>query len=435
MVREFNSEQKPGAAGGADAAPTHISPHVAENIGHVLSAIRNLLGMDIAFVAEFLGSNRIFHNVDTLRRDAPLAAGDRFPMSAGYCDHIVAGRLPELIPDTRSVPFALTIPETAALPIGAHLSVPIRIGNGRTFGTFCCLSHEPRPQLDVRDLELMRTFGRMIANEIGADLHADIERRRVIERLQGAIGNGDPRMVFQPIYRLGDLSLAGVEALSRFSADPKRTPDLWFADAHRVGLGGALELLAVRKALDECAALPAPLSVNVNISPDTLVLPETAAALSGFDPERIVIEITEHVPIDDYDPIVAALAPLRAAGMRVAIDDAGAGYSSLRHVLTLRPDIIKFDTSLTRGINVDPMRKAMVAALSEFAQRTGTHVVAEGVETDEELATLRELKVEKAQGYRFSRPQPMADLLVEIARRQLDPLRAKPGAGRGKMVA
>lgn len=400
---------------GQDAAPTIISPQVAENIDRVLASIRSYLDMDIAFVSEFLGTNRIFRNVDSARTNAPVKVGGVLPMAAGYCQHVVEGRLPELIPNTQSVMLARTIPETKSIPIGAHLSVPIRLDDGSIFGTFCCFSYQPNPRLDQRDLDLMRTFGRLVASELAVDLDAERQRRRKVELLRASVGLGDPHMVFQPIMRLSDLTLVGVESLSRFTAEPKRTPDLWYADAHDVGMGAALELLAVRKALLDCAALPAPLSVNVNISPSTLVNAKAAEALSGFDPERVVIEITEHMPIEDYAPLLAALAPLRSAGMRVAIDDAGAGYSSLRHVLAMRPDIIKLDVSLTRHVDRDPLRKAMAAALSEFAQRTGTHVVAEGVETAEELATLRELRIEKGQGYHLGRPQRLSALLQEVA--------------------
>src|SRR5690606_24764798 len=136
-----------------------------------------------------------------------------------------------------------------------------------------------------------------------------------------------------PIYRLTDLKITAVEALSRFNSEPRRSPDLWFAEAEEAGMGTALELLAVRKAIAAAAALPQDLSINLNISPKTLIAGMAAESLAGIDPRRIVIEITEHTPIPDYEPLLAALKPLREAGMLVAIDDAGAGYSSLRHVL------------------------------------------------------------------------------------------------------
>lgn len=392
-----------------------LSPHVTENICRVIRAARLHLGMDIAFVSEFLGKDRVLRSVDSAMPDAPLTTGMAIPMTAGYCKHVVSGHLPELIPDTRTVPFTHTIPETSTLPIGAHLSVPIRQRNGRVFGTFCCISHTPQPRLHQRDLDLVRTFADMVASDLAADLEAEAERRDVIDRLHGALAKGDPSIVFQPIIRVDDYSIAGVEALSRFFSQPSQGPDKWFSDAHKAGIGPELELAAARKALVECQSLPSPLAVNVNLSPDTIATANITDVLSVFDPKRIVVEITEHVPIADYGPLQSKLASLRQAGMRVAIDDAGAGYSSMRHVLSLRPDIIKLDVSLTRDIDQDFMRKAMVAAMCEFSRHTGTRIVAEGVENEAEFVVLRQLGVEKVQGYYFGRPKLLNDVLTDVA--------------------
>lgn len=392
-------------------APTAISPHVAENIDRILCAIRTHLRMDVAFVSEFLGKDRIFRNVDCAYREAPLMAGDIIPLASGYCLHVVSGRLPELIPDTGELELTRSIPETASIPIGAHLSVPIELEDGRTFGTFCCFSHRPRPELGQRELELLRTFGRVLATDIAADVKIDTERRACLDKISGAIANGDPQVVFQPIRRLADKFLVGVECLARFMAQPYRAPNHWFAEAHAVGIGADVELLVVRKAIEACADLPEPLTISINISPDTLISAPVAEALSGFDPKRIVIEITEHVPIADYGPLLEALAPLRERGMRVAIDDAGAGYSSMRHILDMRPDIIKLDISLTRNVDRDPVRKALAAALGEFARRANTVVIAEGIETEEEFETLRELGFQNGQGFLLGRPQSLSELL------------------------
>jgi len=394
-----------------DREPLIVSPHITQNIDRVLAAIRTYLKMDVAFVSEFLGANRIFRNVNAISDNAGVRRGDKVPMAEGYCRHVVEGRLPELIPDTAGVPAAQAIPATAAIPIGAHLSVPIRLDGKRIFGTLCCYSFKPQPWLGDDHLGLMRTFGNVIAEELTADLLADAKRKHKIETLQAAIAGGEPQIVFQPIVRLKDSTTAAVEALSRFKSEPYRSPDQWFADAHDVGMGPQLELIAARSALAECAALPGPLSVSINISPGTFITENVLEALGRFDPKRIIIEITEHVPIQNYTTIVDTLAPLRERGIRIAIDDAGAGYSSLRHVLALRPDIIKFDTSLTRNVHTDPTRSAMIEALSNFAIRTGTVVVAEGVESEEEVAVLRALGIEKAQGYYFGKPQTLSALL------------------------
>lgn len=118
----------------------------------------------------------------------------------------------------------------------------------------------------------------------------------------------------------------------------------------------------------------------------------------------IVLEITEHSTVQDYDKLEYTLRPLRARGMRLAVDDAGAGHSSFRHILRLQPEYIKLDISLTRNIDADPARRALAAALIGFASETGSELIAEGVETEAELATLRALGIHKAQGYLLGRP-------------------------------
>ncbi|WEK05585.1 MAG: EAL domain-containing protein [Candidatus Devosia phytovorans] len=400
-----------GQKAGADTLPIALSPQVTESIDRVLTAIRSHLRMDVAFITEFLGSSRIFRSVDFTSPAGDVEAGNVVPIASGYCQHVTAGRLPELIADTSTVPLAQTIPETRQLPIGAHLSVPIRVDHGKIFGTFCCFSHRPMPELGQPELDLMHTFGRMIALELTKDIERDAEQRRKITQVHNAMWSGDPDIVFQPVLRLEDRKIIAVEALSRFAAPPRQTPDRWFADAADVGMGGMLEMLALRRAVALCRDLPRGVSVNLNVSPNTLLTENILHVLHGFDPRRVVVEITEHEPVHDYEPLLLALKPLREAGIRVAIDDAGAGYSSLRHVLMLRPEIVKLDVSLTRGVDHDPMRQAMAAALGEFARRTGTIVVAEGVETTAELEALMDVGIPEIQGYILSKPQPMADLL------------------------
>jgi EAL domain-containing protein (putative c-di-GMP-specific phosphodiesterase class I) len=394
-----------------NSIPTVLSPHVSQNIDRVLTAIRTHFRMDVAFVSEFLGANRILKNVNCDDKDGPYKAGDVIPLAAGYCKHVASGALPQLIVDTSVVELAMSIAETASIPIGAHLSVPIKVDDERIFGTFCCFSHEPQPELGERDLDLLRTFSLLLAADIAADVSENRARRAAVERIGSAIRSGDPNLVFQPIRALNDGSILGVECLSRFAAEPTRPPNEWFAEAHRVGLGAELELLVAQKAISSCAHLPAPASLSINISPNTLLQQgPLSQALSGFDPHRLVIEITEHLPVADYQSIIDALAPLRAQGIRIAIDDAGAGYSSMRHILDLRPDIIKFDISLTRNVDRDPIRKALAAALGVFAQRVGTMIIAEGIETQAELDVLCELGFYSGQGYLLGRPKTLDEI-------------------------
>jgi len=155
---------------------TRLSSSVSESIQRVLFSVRSYLGMDVAFVSEFTGPERVFRNVDSSRPDGPIKAGGVIPMAEGYCKHVVEGRLPELIPNTSLIAAARAIPETTTIPIGSHLSVPIRLREGRVFGTFCCFSYHPNPALGRRELELMKTFAQLVARQIEGEIARDEER-------------------------------------------------------------------------------------------------------------------------------------------------------------------------------------------------------------------------------------------------------------------
>ncbi len=170
-----------------------------------------------------------------------------------------------------------------------------------------------------------------------------------------------------------------------------------------------MELAAIRLALSAAAKFPAQIYLAVNASPATVVSPELAEMLAALPGERIVLEVTEHANVEDYGALIAALGPIRERGVRLAIDDAGAGYSSLRHILDLQPDLIKLDMSLVRNIALDPARKALAAALIKFARQTRSQIIAEGVETAAEFAALQALGTQKAQGYFLARPMPLED--------------------------
>jgi PAS domain S-box-containing protein len=221
------------------------------------------------------------------------------------------------------------------------------------------------------------------------------------------LGGDGLRTAFQPIVSLADGRLVGAEALSRFAVgDEGRGPEDWFADAARVGLGVDLEVHAAQQALRAAAALPEDAYVSVNLSPETLLWPGLPDALrrAPIPLSRIVVELTEHAPVEDYDALDRALRPLRNGGLRIAVDDAGAGYATFRHILRLAPDLIKLDRSLISGIDGDPARRALAGAVVGFAREVHGVVVAEGIERPAELAVVLGLGVGAGQGYLFSRP-------------------------------
>ena len=236
---------------------------------------------------------------------------------------------------------------------------------------------------------------------------AELESR--LRRMRHILDQDEITMVFQPIFDLATAQMVGVEALARFPSTPHQSPDKWFAEATDLGLGSDLEMLAVRAAVSQIDALDPGAYMAVNISPSTATNPALAGLLATGG-SRIVVELTEHAAVDEYDQLIEALRPLRSLGARVAVDDAGSGYASLRHILRLRPDIIKLDIDLTRGIDTDPARRALAAALVSFANEIDATVVAEGIETDLELDTLRQLQVRTGQGYHLARPGALIDI-------------------------
>jgi EAL domain-containing protein (putative c-di-GMP-specific phosphodiesterase class I)/DNA-binding NarL/FixJ family response regulator len=250
-----------------------------------------------------------------------------------------------------------------------------------------------------------------VASAVAEQLEAlkpTVQRRQVQrQRIRKAIEDRAFHMVFQPVFDLERGEAIGAEALARFSSPPRRGPDAWLAEADAAGLLVELELVLARAALDQLGRLPDDAFLAINVSPDTAVSDGLRDLLEGPDAQRIVLEMTEHAPIDDYDTLREALREPRERGVRLAVDDAGAGFSSLRHVVRLQPDLIKLDVTLTRGIEDDLVRQALAVALVSFAGQIGATVVAEGVETAIQLEALRSAGVGFAQGFYLGEPGPI----------------------------
>jgi EAL domain-containing protein (putative c-di-GMP-specific phosphodiesterase class I)/putative methionine-R-sulfoxide reductase with GAF domain len=210
--------------------------------------------------------------------------------------------------------------------------------------------------------------------------------------------------VVQPVVRAGDQVIVGYEALARMPLEPVHPPDWWLAQAERVGLRRNLEI-ACLKAASRLGPIPEERLLFVNLSPSLLSDPSVLAILDDL-PERLVIELTEQEAVSDYTRLRHDLVPWLSRGVRVAIDDTGAGYSSLRHVIELTPDFLKLDRELVRDLDTDKNRRALVRAMAAFASEVGTSVIAEGVETQTELDILCEAEVHLVQGYLLARPGP-----------------------------
>jgi EAL domain-containing protein (putative c-di-GMP-specific phosphodiesterase class I)/CheY-like chemotaxis protein len=256
---------------------------------------------------------------------------------------------------------------------------------------------------------------RELAGQLEREARAVEQEQAVRERVERALQAGAIVPAYQAIVDIGRSRVVGVEALARFAVEPGRPPDAWFADAALVGRQIELELAAVHaetRAFEDAAL--GPRYVSLNVSPETIVDGDVFTLLAGMPRDRIVLEVTEHAPVGDYAGLAGALAPFRAAGGRLAVDDAGAGFASLRHILWLEPDIIKLDISLTRDIDTDRRRRALAAALITFASEMGIAIVAEGIETRAELEALRSLGVQFGQGYFLRRPCALAEATAPL---------------------
>lgn len=233
------------------------------------------------------------------------------------------------------------------------------------------------------------------------------ERAEIEQRVLRMLTTGGPEVVFQPLVELRSMGLVGAEALARFSS---RRPDDWLADAHAVGLGVRAELAvilsAIRQAADPARGLPEGARLWVNTSPAVLCSPELVEIVRATS-VPLTVELTEHARVADYAPLHRAVDRLREEGVWFAVDDAGAGYSSFRHVLRLRPEAIKMDMSITRGVDRDPAHAELARALVRMASRLGAVLVAEGVETRAELDALLAFGVPVAQGHYLARPAPL----------------------------
>jgi len=252
-----------------------------------------------------------------------------------------------------------------------------------------------------------------IVHELSSQLRREeIEREEVEarrEEIHRFLKGEGVSMAFQPIVDLDNHDVAGVEALARFRSFPLRSPHEWFAEAIALELGVELERATIRSAVALLPQLPPRAYLSVNCSHRAARAGDLLSLLAPVA-ERMVVEITEHEAVDDYDELARALDPLRALGVRIAIDDAGAGYASLRHTLQIAPDIVKVDISLTRSIDSDRGKRALASALISFAEEMGMTIVAEGIETAAELQTLKDLGVHYGQGYFLAHPGQLPGL-------------------------
>jgi EAL domain-containing protein (putative c-di-GMP-specific phosphodiesterase class I) len=369
-------------------------------IAELLRTAKNSLGLSLTFLTRLDGE---VQHLEVVESSFPFFHdGQTQPQATSLCQAILDGKLPSVIPNIAKIPEAKRLPAARFPRIRSYVSVPVSLSDGTLYGTFCAAGFTADNELSKRDRALMEVLASAAATVIEPGVQ---ERRReaaIRDQLKPIISSGGPHVVFQPIVALADGRRIGAEALSRFPAEWGKPPDEVFGEATSIGIGIELELLAVRCAVTQLPNISGYLSVN--FSPLTLLDPRCLELLSDLPAERIVLELSEHDPVEDYGILAATLDPLREKGMQLAIDDVGAGFSSLRHILLTVPDVIKLDRSIVAGIATDPVLRTLVRSLGDFGHGASATVVAEGVETKEDAAVLRSVGVDYAQGWYFARP-------------------------------
>ena len=378
-----------------------------QRVGALLRTAKDSLNLSMAFLSRLDGTTQ---HLEVVESSIPFLMRDGVTQKqeTSLCQAILDGELPQVIPDLRAEPVAMALPAARMPRIRSYVSVPVILSDGTLYGTFCAAGLTPEKKLSDRDLGLMEVLANAASLMIEPEIQEQKRQRALVERFAPLITAGGPTVVLQPIVELVSGRRVGAEALSRFPAEWGLPPDVCFEQAHDAGVGDELELLALSGANVHLAGVSG--YVSMNVSPATLMTSQCLDLLASFELDRVLLELSEHDQVADYDDLAVALKPLREQGMKLAIDDVGSGFSSLRHVVLTDPDVIKIDRDVVTGVTNEPTRQTLVKALVEFGHGCGAQVVAEGIETEQDAALLTRLGVDLGQGWHFGRPGPPEDL-------------------------
>lgn len=382
-------------------------------IDRALETVRTCLGMEVALLSQFVDENVVFRAVNAPGLEEYFGVGDAHLVEDTYCGQVVAGCVPQIIPHTGEHPVASQMRVTLEYNLGSYVGVPIRYEDGSLYGMFCCFATQPNKSLNERDLKMMEAFADLSTAHVLELTRSSCRETETRSRIAEVLERRDFSMAYQPIFDLRSLERIGFEALCRFRSVPYRSPHLWFNEAVATGQATELELAAIEMALEEFNRLPGGSYLSLNVSPATVLSEGLAPLLARVPGDRLVLELTEHARVADYDQLIARLGALRCTGIRIAIDDVGAGYSSLRHIVQIAPDFIKLDMSLTRDVDTNPARRSLAHALVHFSRETGAAIIAEGIEHEGEAEALKILGVRNGQGYFLGKPLPLDEALAQ----------------------
>jgi EAL domain-containing protein (putative c-di-GMP-specific phosphodiesterase class I)/DNA-binding response OmpR family regulator len=249
-------------------------------------------------------------------------------------------------------------------------------------------------------------FANLASALIGRDVARRTQAGRARDQVRRIIDGQRFTPVFQPIVELKTGRAIGYEALTRFADGVD--PDAVFGEATAVGLGLELEAATLQAAVSAAKELPRSALLSLNVSPDLIFAYQPLQTMVNGTRRTMVLEVTEQTEIADYEAFRAAVADL-GPRPKLAVDDAGAGFASFRHILELRPAYIKLDRSLIADLESDQARQAMIVGLRHFARSVGARIIAEGIETAGEVEILRTLGLTLGQGFLLGRPMPAAE--------------------------
>lgn len=367
-------------------------------------------GVDIAAVVQFSSSDSA-SVLAVAPPDAPVASGTVVPHERRRMLEERAAGGPWCA-TWRTEPAAGAWGEgftSFGLRVAAYIPL---ISDGVVLGLVIAGSHDAARIIDfAEELPILVEYGSVASAFLAPALLAARQEKRLHNDVLRAIREHAFQPVFQPIVELDTGILVGYEALTRF--DDGTPPDRRFAEASRIGLGVELEEACLLAAIRESAVLPRHAWLALNVSPDFLLSGRGMGMFLSLA-RHVVVEITEHAQVDDYAALREAIHAL-GSGVSLAVDDAGAGYASMKHIVELRPSIVKLDRELVRNLQSDPVQQAMVAGMRYYATRAGCQLLAEGIETEAERDTLRGLTVLLGQGFLFARPMPAAEAAAAAA--------------------
>ncbi|MCK9904085.1 EAL domain-containing protein [Frankia sp. Cpl3] len=440
--------------GGADSDrhrrrdPVQEAREHTDEMARVLDLARRHLRTDVAWLSRFSGDRQV---IELVAGDGALAeslVGRQVDQERTYCARVLDGRLPAVIPDARADSRTAGLAVTRELGIGSYVGAPVYLDSGELYGMLCALGTDPDPELGDKDGHFLRLLADALTETVsalrrsGAD---DDHLRSVIGRI---IDRGGPEMVFQPVFDLPTHGIVGAEALARFPSFPPPggedcgggggifdeagteagrqpapgsapgngarrpeygglTPERWFAYATSVGMGIDLELAAIRATLTALPRFPRGLSIAVNAAPATIASGRLTELLSGPGADQVVVEITERESIHDLPGTLGRLQELRDMGVRVAVDNVGVAYASLRRLVQILPDVVKMNRWLSAEVGADTARRALVEALVHFSRQIGATLVAAGIETTGAMRVLTAAGVDQGQGDFLGPPGPL----------------------------